>query len=123
MFGPRAHILRRYITKSSELLATALTIAAVRMWVALLVRTLTLECKGSEYRPFNDVYLPTIIRVTKTRIVRWAGHVACMRERKGAYWVLEGKPEGKRPLGRPRHRWEDNIKIDLQELRWRHGLD
>ena len=48
--------------------------------------------------------------------MRWAGHVARMRERSGAYRVLVGKPEGKSPLGRPRRRWEDNIKMDLQEV-------
>ena len=48
--------------------------------------------------------------------MRWAGHVARMRERRGVYSVLVGKPERKRPLGRPRHRWEDNIKMDLQEV-------
>jgi len=48
--------------------------------------------------------------------MRWAGHVAHMGERRGVYRVLVGKPEGKRPFGRPRHRWEDNIKIDLQEV-------
>jgi len=48
--------------------------------------------------------------------MRWAGHVALMGERRGVYRVLVGKPEGKRPLGRPRCRLEDNIKIDLQEL-------
>ena len=47
--------------------------------------------------------------------MRWAGHVALMGERKGVYRVLVGKPEGKRPLERPRRRWEDNIKMDLQE--------
>jgi len=47
--------------------------------------------------------------------MRWAGHVACMGER-GGYRVLVGKPEGKRPLGRPRHRWVDNIRMDLQEV-------
>jgi len=46
--------------------------------------------------------------------MRWAGYVACMVEGSGMYRVLVGKPEGKRPLGRPRHRWEDNIKMDLQ---------
>jgi hypothetical protein len=51
-----------------------------------------------------------IIRVIKSRRVRWTGHVACMGERRGA---LVGKPEGRRPLGRPRRRWEDNIKMDL----------
>ena len=48
--------------------------------------------------------------------MRWVGHVACMGERRGVYRVLLGKPEGKRPMGRPRHRWEDNIKMDLQEV-------
>jgi len=51
--------------------------------------------------------------------MRWAGHVACIGERTGAYRVLVGKPEGKRPLGRPMCRWEDNIEIDLQKVRWR----
>jgi len=56
--------------------------------------------------------------------MRWVGHVAHMRERRGTYRVLVGKPEGKRPCGRPRHRWEDGIKMDLQEKEWRrHGLD
>jgi len=53
--------------------------------------------------------------IKKTRI-RWAGHVARMGERRGAYRILMGKPEGNRPLGRPRRRWEDNIKMDLQEV-------
>ena len=48
--------------------------------------------------------------------MRWAGHVTCMEEVRGAYRVLVGKPEGKRPFGRPWHRWEGNIKIDLQEV-------
>jgi len=51
-----------------------------------------------------------------TKRMRWAGHVARMGERGGVCRVLVGKPEGKRPLGRPRHRWEDNIKMDLQEM-------
>ena len=50
------------------------------------------------------------------RRMRWAGHVARMGERRGVYRILVGKPEGKRPLGRPRRRWEDNIKMDLQEV-------
>ena len=48
--------------------------------------------------------------------MRWAGHVARMGERRGVYRVLVGKPEGKRPLGTPRPRWEDNIKMDLKEV-------
>jgi hypothetical protein len=54
--------------------------------------------------------------VIKSRRMRWAGHVARMRERRGVYRVLDGRPEGKKPLGRPRRRWEDNIKIDLREI-------
>ena len=65
----------------------------------------------------NDLYCsPNIIRVIKSRRMRYAGHVACMGERRVAYRVLVGKPEGRSPLGRPRHRWEDNIKMDLQEV-------
>jgi len=48
--------------------------------------------------------------------MRWAGHVACLGERRGVNRVLVGKPEGKRPFGRPRRRWEDNIKMGLQEV-------
>jgi len=59
---------------------------------------------------------PNIVRVIKSRRMRWAGHVAHMGEERGAYRVLVGKPEGKRPLGRPRHRWVDNIRTDLQEV-------
>ena len=55
-----------------------------------------------------------IIREIKSRRFGWAGHLARMGERRGAYRVLVGKPEGNRPLGRPRRRWEDNIKMDLQ---------
>ncbi|KAJ4443724.1 hypothetical protein ANN_05448 [Periplaneta americana] len=59
---------------------------------------------------------PDIIRNIKSRRLRWAGHVARMGESRNAYRVLAGKPEGKRPLGRPRRRWEDNIKMDLREV-------
>jgi transcription termination factor 2 len=59
-----------------------------------------------------------IVRVIKSRRMRWAGHVARMGESRGVYRVLVGKPEGRRPLGRPRHRWEDNIKTDLRKVGW-----
>ena len=57
-----------------------------------------------------------IVRVIKSKIMKWAGHVARVGERRGMYRVLVGKPEGKRPLGRPRLRREDDIKMDLQEV-------
>ena len=60
--------------------------------------------------------LPSIVRVVKSRRMRWAGHVARMGEGRGVHRVLVGKPEGKRPMRRPRHRWEGNIKMDLQEV-------
>ena len=59
---------------------------------------------------------PNIVRVIKSRRMRWAGHVAHMGEERGVYRVLVGKPEGKRPLGRPRRRWVDNIRMVLQEV-------
>jgi hypothetical protein len=65
----------------------------------------------------NDLYsLPNIVRVVKTRRMGWAGHVARMGEDRGVYKLLVGKPEEKRPLVKPRRRWEDNIKMDLQEV-------
>jgi len=66
----------------------------------------------------NDLYSsPNIVWVITSRRMRWAGHVARMGEERGVYRVLLGKPEGKRPLGRPRRRWVDNIRTDLQEVR------
>jgi hypothetical protein len=62
---------------------------------------------------------PNIVWVMKSRRVRWAGHVARMGEGRAVYRVLVGRPENKRPLGRPRRRWEDNIKMDLREI----GID
>jgi len=66
----------------------------------------------------NDLYSsPNIVRVIKSRRMRWAGLVVCMDEERGVYRVLVGKPEGKKPLGRPRHRWVDNIRMDLRGTR------
>jgi len=65
----------------------------------------------------SDLYsLPNVVRVVKSRRMRWAGHAARMWEGRGVHRILVGKPEGKRPMGRPRRRWEDNIKTDLQEV-------
>ena len=65
----------------------------------------------------NDLYAsPNIDRLFKSRRIRWAGHVARMEYRRDLYRVLVGKREGKRRLGRPRRRWDDNIKMDLKEI-------
>jgi hypothetical protein len=65
----------------------------------------------------HDLYSShNIVRMIKSRRMRWAGHVTCMGEGTGVYRGLVGRPEGKRPLGRPRRRWEDNIKINLREI-------
>jgi len=65
----------------------------------------------------NDLYCsPNIVRAIKSRRMRWTGHVARMGEERGLYRVLVGKPEGKRPLGRPRRRWVYHIRVDLQEV-------
>ena len=62
------------------------------------------------------MYEPNIVRVIKSRRSRWAGHVARMEESMSAFKILTGKPTGKRSLGRPRRRWEDNIRMDLEEI-------
>jgi hypothetical protein len=62
---------------------------------------------------------PVIITTIKSRRIRWAGHVARMEERRNAYRLLVRKPEGKRQLRRPRHRWVDNFRMDLVEVGWR----
>jgi hypothetical protein len=77
-----------------------------------------------EWRRLNNKELnylyssPNIFWVIKSRRMRWAGHVARMGEGRVAYRILVGRPEGRRSLGRPRRRWEDNIKMDLQEVGW-----
>jgi hypothetical protein len=68
---------------------------------------------------FNDLYSsPNIIWLIKSRRLRWAGHVARMNKGSGAYRILVWRPQGRRPLGRPKHRWEGDIKMDLQEVGW-----
>jgi hypothetical protein len=65
----------------------------------------------------NNLYSsPNIVRVVKSRRRSWAGHVECMCKGRGVCRVLVGRPKSKRPLGRPRHRWENNIKINLREI-------
>jgi hypothetical protein len=74
------------------------------------------------YRPSSGRYAVHINN--KCKYLIWAGHVGSTEEKRGAYRALMGKPEGRRSLGRPRHRWEDNIKMDLRDFgRGEHGLD
>jgi len=75
------------------------------------------EWRRLHNKELNDLYSsPNTVRVIKSRRMRWAGHVARMCEKRGMYRVLVGKPEGRRPLGRPGRRWADNIRTDLQEM-------
>jgi hypothetical protein len=67
---------------------------------------------------YNLYSSPSIFRVVKSRRMRWAGHVARIWEKRTAYMILVGKPEGKGLLGRPKRRWVDNIKRDLREIGW-----
>jgi hypothetical protein len=85
---------------------------------------ITSEWRKLHNEELNDLYFSAnMIGVIRSRRMRWAGHVLHMGERRGAHSILVGKPEGKGPLGKPRHRWEDNIKIDFKEVGWGHGLD
>jgi hypothetical protein len=76
------------------------------------------EWRKLQNEELNDLYSsPDIVLVIKSRRMKWAGHVAHMGDKRVVYSVLVWKPEAKRPLGRPRLRWEDNIKMDVQEVR------
>ena len=75
------------------------------------------ELRKLHNEELNDMYSPGIVRVIIWRRMRWAGHVARMGESRGAYRVLVVKPEGKRPLDRPRRRWLDTVKIYLKKVR------
>jgi hypothetical protein len=87
-----------------------------------LFRNVRIIYQSAQYLKLSDLYfLPNTVRVVKSRRMRWAGHVARMREGRGVHRVLVGKPKGKRRLGTPRRRWEDNIKMDLQEVGGGYG--
>jgi hypothetical protein len=77
------------------------------------------EWRNLHNEELRDLYSsPSVIRIIKWRRMRWAGHVARIGEKRNAYRLLVGKPEGKRPLGRPRRRWVDKIRMDLGEVGW-----
>jgi hypothetical protein len=80
----------------------------------------TEEWRKLHNEELNGLYCSSnIVRLIKSKRMRWEGHVACTGERRCVYTVLVGKHEGKSTLGRPRRRWEDNIKMDLQEVKFR----
>jgi hypothetical protein len=82
-------------------------------------REVTGEWRKLHNEEIRDLYSsPSIIRIIKSRKMRWAGHEARMGEKRNAYRLLVGNPEGKRPLGRPIRRWVDNIRMDLGEVGW-----
>jgi hypothetical protein len=77
------------------------------------------EWRKLHNKELHDLYsLPNIIRIIKGRTIRWAGHIARLGEKRDAYRLFVGKPEGRRTLRRPRRRWLDNIRVDLVEVRW-----
>jgi hypothetical protein len=77
------------------------------------------EWRGLHNEELYDLYSsPNIIQVIKSRRVKWAGHVSRVGYKRGAYRILVGRPDGKRPLEKPRRRWENNTKVDLQKVEW-----
>ena len=96
---------------------------ALRRIFGLKKNEVTRKWRKLHNEELNDLYSsPNIVRVTKSRRMRWAGHVARMVERRGIYRVLVGKPERKRPFGRLRRGWEGNINMDLQVVEFA-GMD
>ena len=110
--GFPVNLCRRVILQAFRHVPVA--VKAGHHWRALVA--LLSDGKLSADIHINFTSSPSVVRVIKSRRIRWAGHVARMGERRGVYRVLVGKPEIKWPLERPRSRWEDNIKMDLQEV-------
>jgi hypothetical protein len=86
------------------------------LWLFLLLLATKIGCVIKAYTFLILHFLPNIIIMIKSRRMRWAGHVARMGETRKIYRILVGKPDRKRPLGRPRRMWVDNIKMDLREI-------
>jgi hypothetical protein len=84
----------------------------------LILNILSLRIKLHNEELHGLYSTPSIIRIMKSRRMKWAGHVARMGEKRNRYRLLVGKPEGRRPLGRPRRRWVDNIRMALVEVGW-----
>jgi hypothetical protein len=116
--------LHTYILQASK----AFEIICIKQTARLILGPKRDEVTG-EWRKMHNEELhilyssPNIIRQIKSRRMRWAGHVACMGEKRNVYKVLMGKPEGKRPLGRLSRRWEDGIRVDLREIGWGGGVE
>jgi hypothetical protein len=109
------------VTNSMELSTSsqAVTSAATQEIFGPKRDEVTGEWRKLHNKELHDLYSsPSIFRITKSRRMRWAGHVARMGEKRNAYRLLVGKPEETRPLGRPRRRWVDNITMDLGEVGW-----
>jgi hypothetical protein len=106
------NIVIHLIVQFCELISGVSTVLVISALLKIII-----SANSCNYNLINDLYSsPNIVRVIKSRRMRWAGHVADMGKRRDVYRVLVGKPEGRRPLGRIRHRWEDNISMDLQEV-------
>ena len=102
------------INHKHQRIPLSLVLRIISIIVVIIIFVNYLYARKLHNEELNDLYsLSNIVRVVKSRRMRWAGHVAHIGEDRGVHRVLVGKPEGQRPLGRPRRRWEDNIKIDL----------
>jgi hypothetical protein len=129
LFSPKSFVFPSHIRKPKETWSlTSREEHRLRVFENRVLRRI-FGPKREEDRSWRKLYndglhslysSPNIVRVIKSRRMRWAGHVARMGEGTGVYRVLVGRPEGKRLLERPRRRWEDNIKMDLREI-WVDG--
>jgi hypothetical protein len=103
-------VFRSYTYDETSKIESGIRLRGFLLWFVQVL-------EKAAYEELHGLYTsPSIVRVIKARRMRWAGHVARMGEVRGAYNILVGRPEGRRPLGRTRRRWEDNIKMDLREI-------